>query len=83
MCQTGSVISTSVNIFLFVYLCLRKQAVEDEGGNPDEIIIVLDAAPKKANATPKRAAKGKVTVTCAMRRYTDAAHGLFNSFLVK
>ncbi|XP_066552458.1 scaffold attachment factor B1 isoform X6 [Amia ocellicauda] len=33
-----------------------KKAIEEEGGNPDEIVITLDAAPKK---TPKRATKGK------------------------
>uniref|UniRef100_A0A3B5AJ74 Scaffold attachment factor B2-like n=1 Tax=Stegastes partitus TaxID=144197 RepID=A0A3B5AJ74_9TELE len=36
---------------------LKKQAIEDEGGNPDEIIVAPESAPKKANVTPKRAAK--------------------------
>ncbi|XP_026160674.1 scaffold attachment factor B1 [Mastacembelus armatus] len=35
---------------------LRK-AIEEEGGNPDGIIVVPDSAPKKASSTPKRAAK--------------------------
>ncbi|XP_008290803.1 scaffold attachment factor B1 isoform X2 [Stegastes partitus] len=34
-----------------------KKAIEDEGGNPDEIIVAPESAPKKANVTPKRAAK--------------------------
>ncbi|XP_067370609.1 scaffold attachment factor B1 isoform X2 [Channa argus] len=34
-----------------------KKAIEEEGGNPDEIIVAPDATLKKANATPKRAAK--------------------------
>ncbi|XP_060933558.1 scaffold attachment factor B1 [Limanda limanda] len=34
-----------------------KKAVEEEGGNPDEIIVALDSAPKKSNAAPKRAAR--------------------------
>ncbi|XP_069006502.1 scaffold attachment factor B1 isoform X2 [Embiotoca jacksoni] len=34
-----------------------KKAIEDEGGNPDEIIVAPDSAPKKANVTPKRAAR--------------------------
>ncbi|XP_072555558.1 scaffold attachment factor B1-like [Paramormyrops kingsleyae] len=33
-----------------------KKAIEEEGGNPDEIIVFLEATPKR---TPKRAAKGK------------------------
>uniref|UniRef100_A0A3Q0RE03 Scaffold attachment factor B n=1 Tax=Amphilophus citrinellus TaxID=61819 RepID=A0A3Q0RE03_AMPCI len=36
---------------------LKKQAIEEEGGNPDEIIVAPEATPKKANATPKRAAR--------------------------
>ncbi|KAK2835572.1 hypothetical protein Q5P01_016056 [Channa striata] len=34
-----------------------KKAIEEEGGNPDEIIVAADATQKKANSTPKRAAK--------------------------
>uniref|UniRef100_A0A4W6G3L9 Scaffold attachment factor B n=1 Tax=Lates calcarifer TaxID=8187 RepID=A0A4W6G3L9_LATCA len=34
-----------------------KKAIEEEGGNPDEIIVVPDSAPKKASSTPKRAAR--------------------------
>nr|XP_019936184.1 PREDICTED: scaffold attachment factor B1-like [Paralichthys olivaceus] len=34
-----------------------KKAIEEEGGNPDEIIVVPDSAPKKSNVTPKRAAR--------------------------
>ncbi|XP_023120602.1 scaffold attachment factor B1 isoform X1 [Amphiprion ocellaris] len=34
-----------------------KKAIEDEGGNPDEIIVAPESAPKKASITPKRAAK--------------------------
>ncbi|XP_030582797.1 scaffold attachment factor B1 [Archocentrus centrarchus] len=34
-----------------------KKAIEEEGGNPDEIIVAPEATPKKANATPKRAAR--------------------------
>lgn len=37
---------------------LFKQAIEDEGGNPDEIIVTPESVPKKANAAAKRAAKG-------------------------
>uniref|UniRef100_W5M7C6 Scaffold attachment factor B n=1 Tax=Lepisosteus oculatus TaxID=7918 RepID=W5M7C6_LEPOC len=33
-----------------------KKAIEEEGGNPDEILVTLEAAPKK---TPKRTPKGK------------------------
>uniref|UniRef100_A0A7N8YFC0 Scaffold attachment factor B n=1 Tax=Mastacembelus armatus TaxID=205130 RepID=A0A7N8YFC0_9TELE len=40
---------------------LRK-AIEEEGGNPDGIIVVPDSAPKKASSTPKRAAKGKLQI---------------------
>lgn len=38
----------------------NKQAIEEEGGNPDEIIVAPDATSKKVNVTPKRAAKGNV-----------------------
>ncbi|XP_028260089.1 scaffold attachment factor B1 isoform X2 [Parambassis ranga] len=34
-----------------------KKAIEDEGGNPDEIIVTPESVPKKANAAAKRAAK--------------------------
>lgn len=34
-----------------------KKAIEEEGGNPDEIIVATDSAPKKVNVTPKRAAR--------------------------
>ncbi|XP_058494388.1 scaffold attachment factor B1 isoform X2 [Solea solea] len=34
-----------------------KKAIEEEGGNPEEIILVLDSTQKKANVTPKRAAR--------------------------
>ncbi|XP_022049984.1 scaffold attachment factor B1 isoform X1 [Acanthochromis polyacanthus] len=34
-----------------------KKAIEDEGGNPDEIIVAPESAPKKASVTPKRAVK--------------------------
>uniref|UniRef100_A0A671VH54 Scaffold attachment factor B n=1 Tax=Sparus aurata TaxID=8175 RepID=A0A671VH54_SPAAU len=37
-----------------------KKAIEEEGGNPDEIILTPESAPKKATA--KRTAKGKVCV---------------------
>uniref|UniRef100_A0A3Q0RD23 Scaffold attachment factor B n=1 Tax=Amphilophus citrinellus TaxID=61819 RepID=A0A3Q0RD23_AMPCI len=37
-----------------------KKAIEEEGGNPDEIIVAPEATPKKANATPKRAARGEI-----------------------
>ncbi|XP_036376554.1 scaffold attachment factor B1 [Megalops cyprinoides] len=33
-----------------------KKAIEEEGGNPDEVVVFLEATPKK---TPKRASKGK------------------------
>ncbi|KAG5850791.1 hypothetical protein ANANG_G00086190 [Anguilla anguilla] len=33
-----------------------KKAIEEEGGNSDEVVVILDATPKKA---PKRASKGK------------------------
>lgn len=33
------------------------QAIEEEGGNPDEIVIAAESTPKKA--TPKRATRGK------------------------
>ncbi|MGH0171779.1 UNVERIFIED_CONTAM: hypothetical protein FKN15_061767 [Acipenser sinensis] len=33
-----------------------KKAIEEEGGNPDQIVIAVDAAVKK---TPKRASKGR------------------------
>lgn len=39
---------------------LHKQAIEEEGGNPDEIIVAPEATSKKVNLTPKRAAKGNV-----------------------
>uniref|UniRef100_A0A8C7Y3S1 Scaffold attachment factor B n=1 Tax=Oryzias sinensis TaxID=183150 RepID=A0A8C7Y3S1_9TELE len=35
-----------------------KKAIEEEGGNPDEIVVVPESTPKRANATPKRAPKG-------------------------
>ncbi len=44
------------------HLCLyskshfRFQAIEEEGGNPDEIIVHLEITPKK---TPRRTPKGK------------------------
>lgn len=34
-----------------------KKAIEEEGGNPDEIIIAPESTPKKANVTPKRVVK--------------------------
>ncbi|XP_026200635.1 scaffold attachment factor B1 isoform X2 [Anabas testudineus] len=34
-----------------------KKAIEEEGGNPDEIIVAPEATSKKVNLTPKRAAK--------------------------
>ncbi|KAJ8278618.1 hypothetical protein COCON_G00056840 [Conger conger] len=40
-----------------------KKAIEEEGGNPDEVAVVGDAGPKK---TPKRSTKGK-------RQETDGA----------
>uniref|UniRef100_A0A3Q2VI74 Scaffold attachment factor B n=1 Tax=Haplochromis burtoni TaxID=8153 RepID=A0A3Q2VI74_HAPBU len=36
---------------------LKKQAIEEEGGNPDEIIVAPELTTKKANVTPKRAAR--------------------------
>uniref|UniRef100_A0A3P9BQJ6 Scaffold attachment factor B n=1 Tax=Maylandia zebra TaxID=106582 RepID=A0A3P9BQJ6_9CICH len=36
-----------------------KKAIEEEGGNPDEIIVAPELTTKKANVTPKRAARGK------------------------
>lgn len=35
---------------------LRKQAIEEDGGNPDEIVVAPESAGKKP--TPKRATKG-------------------------
>uniref|UniRef100_A0A3Q4FYI1 SAP domain-containing protein n=1 Tax=Neolamprologus brichardi TaxID=32507 RepID=A0A3Q4FYI1_NEOBR len=37
-----------------------KKAIEEEGGNPDEIIVAPELTTKKANVTPKRAARGKI-----------------------
>ncbi|XP_029356278.1 scaffold attachment factor B1 isoform X2 [Echeneis naucrates] len=34
-----------------------KKAIEEEGGNPDEIIVATESPPKKANVTPKRASR--------------------------
>ncbi|XP_039985240.1 scaffold attachment factor B1 [Xiphias gladius] len=34
-----------------------KKAIEEEGANPDEIIVAPDSAPKKTNVAPKRAAR--------------------------
>ncbi|XP_041861771.1 scaffold attachment factor B1 isoform X2 [Melanotaenia boesemani] len=34
-----------------------KKAIEDEGGNPDEIIVIPESTPKKASVAPKRATK--------------------------
>ncbi|XP_068447483.1 scaffold attachment factor B1 [Clinocottus analis] len=34
-----------------------KKAIEEEGGNPDQIIIALESTPKKSNVTPKRPSK--------------------------
>ncbi|XP_072245688.1 scaffold attachment factor B1 [Leuresthes tenuis] len=34
-----------------------KKAIEDEGGNPDEIIVAPESTAKKSNVTPKRATK--------------------------
>ncbi|XP_071343832.1 scaffold attachment factor B1 [Trachinotus anak] len=34
-----------------------KKAIEEEGGNPDEIVVATESAPKKVNVTPKRAAR--------------------------
>ncbi|XP_042337131.1 scaffold attachment factor B1 [Plectropomus leopardus] len=34
-----------------------KKAIEEEGGNPDEIILAPESTPKKPNATPKRSSK--------------------------
>ncbi|KAM4547980.1 scaffold attachment factor B1 [Odontesthes bonariensis] len=34
-----------------------KKAIEEEGGNPDEIIVAPESTAKKTNATPKRATK--------------------------
>ncbi|XP_024134294.1 scaffold attachment factor B1 [Oryzias melastigma] len=35
-----------------------KKAIEEEGGNPDEIVVVQESTPKRASVTPKRASKG-------------------------
>uniref|UniRef100_A0A8C2ZI99 Scaffold attachment factor B n=1 Tax=Cyclopterus lumpus TaxID=8103 RepID=A0A8C2ZI99_CYCLU len=40
-----------------------KKAIEEEGGNPDEIILAPESTPKKSNVTPKRPSKGKVPTT--------------------
>ncbi len=49
-----------------IYACIRLyksyflfQAIEEEGGNPDEIIVHLEITPKK---TPRRTPKGKKCV---------------------
>lgn len=34
-----------------------KKAIEEEGGNPDEIIVAPESTPKKSNVTPKRLSK--------------------------
>lgn len=47
-----------------VWRSRHKQAIEEEGGNPDEIIVAPDATPKKVNVTPKRAAKGEFGTRC-------------------
>lgn len=44
------------HLFLFFTYCIW-QAIEEEGGNPDEIVITPELTSKKA--TPKRAAKGE------------------------
>uniref|UniRef100_A0A8C6Q449 SAP domain-containing protein n=1 Tax=Nothobranchius furzeri TaxID=105023 RepID=A0A8C6Q449_NOTFU len=37
-----------------------KKAIEEEGGNPDEIVVVPESTPKRATLPPKRGAfKGK------------------------
>lgn len=38
------------------------QAIQEEGGNPDEIILTPDSLPKKANVTPKRTTRGKICI---------------------
>uniref|UniRef100_A0A3B4U445 Scaffold attachment factor B n=1 Tax=Seriola dumerili TaxID=41447 RepID=A0A3B4U445_SERDU len=48
-----------------------KKAIEEEGGNPDEIIVATDSAPKKVNVTPKRAARGKVSTSCTHEDLQD------------
>ncbi|XP_047443254.1 scaffold attachment factor B1 [Mugil cephalus] len=34
-----------------------KKAIEDEGGNPDEIVVASESTPKRANVTAKRATR--------------------------
>ncbi|XP_037324790.2 scaffold attachment factor B1 [Pungitius pungitius] len=34
-----------------------KKAIDEEGGNPDEIIVAPESTPKRSNVTPKRSSK--------------------------
>nr|XP_040039638.1 scaffold attachment factor B1 isoform X2 [Gasterosteus aculeatus aculeatus] len=34
-----------------------KKAIDEEGGNPDEIVVAPESNPKRSNVTPKRASK--------------------------
>lgn len=43
-------------ILVFDCVILSFQAIEEEGGNPDEIVVHLEITPKK---TPRRTPKGK------------------------
>lgn len=47
---------------------LLLQAIEEEGGNPDEIVVQLEITPKK---TPRRAPKGKIkNLFCSNKKLT-------------
>lgn len=53
-------------VFLFFTVHVTSQAVEEEGGSPDEIVVAMESAPKKATITPKRAnvTRGTFSSTC-------------------
>lgn len=54
----GNVISNNACLTISHF---RFQAIEEEGGNPDEIVVHLEITPKK---TPRRTPKGKKNRNC-------------------
>lgn len=62
--------------------CFRFQAIEEEGGNPDEIIVHLEITPKK---TPRRTPKGKNVFWCwfCQNRFTNVHKTCLNLIIWK
>lgn len=52
-----------VTLLICFYFVIHKQAIEEEGGDPDQIVLIPDSNPKKS--APKRTAKGKTAARSA------------------